>query len=245
MVGMPQTLIGPTMTGGPARPLLSPPAYACLLKVLSDCGSALTLEDFRNNLQASLTSRLGYRDVTLLAGTLGDETRGALHGASCGDLLPYLAGNHPAVLEQYLRSPGGLTVVGERDEGPRARFGFVLPGRAGKFASEPEVVLVKQLRELLARQVRLLAQLPQPPAWLARLTRREEEVAWLVRDGRTNREIAAMLYVTTETVKKHVKAACSKAEAGNRADLAVRMGGTAAPSYTVVILGTEPFHAFR
>jgi DNA-binding NarL/FixJ family response regulator len=86
----------------------------------------------------------------------------------------------------------------------------------------------ERLGRLLSRQVGLVAQVPQSPGWAARLTRREAEAARLVGCGCTNREIAAALHVTADTVKKHVKAACRKAGAANRAELAARMAGPGA-----------------
>jgi DNA-binding NarL/FixJ family response regulator len=53
-------------------------------------------------------------------------------------------------------------------------------------------------------------------------------VARLVGHGCTNQEIAAALRITVDTVKKHVKAACVKAGAANRAALAAKMPATGA-----------------
>ncbi|WP_051485609.1 ATP-binding protein [Nocardioides sp. J54] len=56
-----------------------------------------------------------------------------------------------------------------------------------------------------------------------RLTRREQEVAELVADGRTNREIAAELFISVRTVEKHVDHILGKFGLSNRVQLAARM----------------------
>jgi DNA-binding NarL/FixJ family response regulator len=87
---------------------------------------------------------------------------------------------------------------------------------------------MRHVGRLLTRQTELLTRLPPTPGWTARLTRREAEVARLVVRGCTNREVAAALCITVDTVKKHVKAACVKAGAANRAELVARMAGLGA-----------------
>ncbi|WP_067899532.1 response regulator transcription factor [Nocardia vaccinii] len=52
-----------------------------------------------------------------------------------------------------------------------------------------------------------------------RLTRREDEVLQLVLRGRSNPEIAAILFVSVETVKSHLKSLLRKYGAANRSEL--------------------------
>lgn len=54
----------------------------------------------------------------------------------------------------------------------------------------------------------------------ARLTPREAEVATLVAQGLRNAEIAASLYMSVFTVKKHLQSLFAKLELGSRVDLA-------------------------
>jgi DNA-binding NarL/FixJ family response regulator len=54
------------------------------------------------------------------------------------------------------------------------------------------------------------------------LSRREVEVAVLVAEGLTNKEIAARLSLTISTVKTHVEHALRKCFARNRAHLAAK-----------------------
>ena len=62
---------------------------------------------------------------------------------------------------------------------------------------------------------------PGPPAPLpAGLTSREAEVLRLIAAGRSNREIAADLYITTNTVANHVKNILSKTASANRTEAA-------------------------
>jgi DNA-binding CsgD family transcriptional regulator len=84
------------------------------------------------------------------------------------------------------------------------------------------------------RQRRLLVQEPRRstrPAWPSKpadrpaepwapLTAREFEVARLVAAGRTNREIAAALFLSPKTVAAHVEHILTKLEAGRRAEIA-------------------------
>jgi DNA-binding CsgD family transcriptional regulator len=53
------------------------------------------------------------------------------------------------------------------------------------------------------------------------LTRRERDIAQLVAYGLTNRQIAAQLDITTDTVKKHLTSALTKADCTNRTQLAL------------------------
>jgi DNA-binding CsgD family transcriptional regulator len=59
-------------------------------------------------------------------------------------------------------------------------------------------------RRLLARALEQEIRRARAERTLARLTARQQEVAWLAADGSTNRQIAEALVVSTETVKTHV-----------------------------------------
>ena len=56
------------------------------------------------------------------------------------------------------------------------------------------------------------------------LSRRESEVAELVRQGLSNREIAGRLYVSERTVEGHVRQIHNKLGFGSRAQIAAWMG---------------------
>ncbi|UCD31000.1 MAG: response regulator transcription factor, partial [Desulfobacterales bacterium] len=52
----------------------------------------------------------------------------------------------------------------------------------------------------------------------AHLTQREKEVLQLIAEGKGNKEIADMLYISTETVKSHVKNIFKKFRVKNRVE---------------------------
>jgi DNA-binding NarL/FixJ family response regulator len=58
----------------------------------------------------------------------------------------------------------------------------------------------------------------QPPAGDKRLTKREREVLTLLAQGRSNKQIAAVLHVTERTAKFHVGAIMRKLDATNRTE---------------------------
>ncbi|MEM9351876.1 MAG: helix-turn-helix transcriptional regulator [Planctomycetota bacterium] len=60
------------------------------------------------------------------------------------------------------------------------------------------------------------------PAWVDRLSPREQEVAELVAAGLANKQIASRLYISVATVKDHVHHILAKAELSNRSALAAQ-----------------------
>jgi DNA-binding CsgD family transcriptional regulator len=64
----------------------------------------------------------------------------------------------------------------------------------------------------------------------APLTEREQEVARLVAEGATNREIAQLLFLSPKTVERHVSNVFKKVGVRNRAELASRLSGREAAS---------------
>jgi len=74
----------------------------------------------------------------------------------------------------------------------------------------------------LARRARLGPRSPgyQPPGHLAALTAREREVLRLLAEGRTNREIAAALFIAPKTASVHVSNILSKLGASSRTEAA-------------------------
>lgn len=71
---------------------------------------------------------------------------------------------------------------------------------------------VARAQELVDR----LGQAPTEP-----LTPRERQVAALVAQGRTNREIAARLYLSERTAQNHVQHILTKLDLANRSQIAV------------------------
>jgi DNA-binding NarL/FixJ family response regulator len=139
--------------------------------------------------------------------------------------LPYLTTENRIYLDDHLHKSGLRAVLCTEVAGEAVHLGVALFDEEQSAFGARDIAVMQRLGRLLSRQADLVTQLPHSPGWAARLTRREAEVARLVGRGCTNREIAAALHITVDTVKKHVKAACHKAGAANRAELAARMAG--------------------
>jgi two-component system, NarL family, nitrate/nitrite response regulator NarL len=60
---------------------------------------------------------------------------------------------------------------------------------------------------------------PAPPA----LTPREQQIAMAIADGRTNRDIAARLGITEQTVKNHLTSIFEKVGVDNRLQLGLAL----------------------
>lgn len=61
------------------------------------------------------------------------------------------------------------------------------------------------------------------------LSGRESEVALLAAAGRTNREIAASMFISEKTVEKHMARVFEKLAVGSRAEVAHRLGQESVP----------------
>ena len=75
--------------------------------------------------------------------------------------------------------------------------------------------------------------LPPPLAQSARLTAREGQVLQAITDGLNNSEIAAVLHISMQTVKSHVKAILHKLQARDRTQavvIALRAGVVILPA---------------
>jgi DNA-binding CsgD family transcriptional regulator len=79
--------------------------------------------------------------------------------------------------------------------------------------------IAKTLNGLLTRWLRSLSHEQPIDDWS--LTPREREIAQLVADGLTNRQIAARLGITPDTIKKHLTNVLTKVDCANRTQLAV------------------------
>jgi DNA-binding NarL/FixJ family response regulator len=84
--------------------------------------------------------------------------------------------------------------------------------RAVRAAARGETVLAPSVAALLLARIR-----PQRPLTEGRLSAREREVLALVADGKTNREAAALLYISEATVKTHLLHIYAKLEVADRA----------------------------
>lgn len=147
-----------------------------------------------------------------------------------GQTLQHLTAENRMYLDQHLYRGGFHAVQCTEGTGDTVHIGVALFDEQENAFGVRDMAIMHRLGRLLTQQAELVTQLPQPPAWAARLTRREAEVARLVGRGCTNQEIAARLHITVDTAKKHVKAACRKASVPNRAALAATMANRAGPA---------------
>jgi DNA-binding NarL/FixJ family response regulator len=104
------------------------------------------------------------------------------------------------VLSQYVEVSYALRLL---NESPGA-VGYLLKDRIAAIAD-----LVDALRRIVAGETvmdqQLIAELTTGPGVLQNLTAREREVLALLAEGRTDRGIAQILYVTRKTVEAHVR----------------------------------------
>jgi len=104
-------------------------------------------------------------------------------------------------------------------------------GRAAFAVVQGEYWIRRSLLSRLAEQYLIAKQEPQPaPASPcgARpgLTERESEIAHLVGQGNSNKQIARMLEITERTVKSHLTEIFRKVGVGDRLSLALKISGT-------------------
>jgi DNA-binding CsgD family transcriptional regulator/tetratricopeptide (TPR) repeat protein len=78
------------------------------------------------------------------------------------------------------------------------------------------------LRSMQVRTWQRTARVP-PATGLGDLTEREREIAQLVAEGATNRDIAGRLFLSPKTVERHVSNILAKMDVRNRVELAARM----------------------
>lgn len=83
-----------------------------------------------------------------------------------------------------------------------------------------------QVASLLFSRVASLANRGGSPGPIANLTRREREIAVLVKEGMSNKEIAAALHIGPATVKNHVHKILEKLDARRRSAIAARLAGS-------------------
>ena len=82
-------------------------------------------------------------------------------------------------------------------------------------AQSPEVLLADLLQRGLEQEMRRT----HAEGVLATLTPREEEVTWLAARGLTNQQMAEALFISTETVKSHMRSVLAKFALRSKADL--------------------------
>jgi DNA-binding CsgD family transcriptional regulator len=140
--------------------------------------------------------------------------RAALATAAAWDARPMRWRFH-AALGAHCRRQGRVEEAGREEAAARR----LIDELAGAIPDD-------ELRESFRRQA--MAMLPADPSVARRaarqtvdgLTRREREVAGLIAQGKTNREIAALLYVGERTIETHVSNILTKLDFATRAQIA-------------------------
>jgi DNA-binding NarL/FixJ family response regulator len=95
--------------------------------------------------------------------------------------------------------------------------------KAVRHAANGEILCPPRIVGTLFRRLALLASERAPAPSLERLTRREREVALLIGDGLSNRQIADRLQIEVATVKHHVHNILEKLEVTRRSEAAARV----------------------
>jgi len=88
--------------------------------------------------------------------------------------------------------------------------------RAARARDRSPVMLVNDILKRGLEQETLRVQAEHA---LASLTPREQEVTWLAARGQTNRQIADILVISSETVKSHIRNVLLKFDLRNKSDL--------------------------
>ena len=91
-------------------------------------------------------------------------------------------------------------------------------------AAKGELTCSPRIAGTLMRRLGALAAELHPAASMARLTRREREIAALMRQDLSNKEIATLLRIEVATVKNHVHNVLDKLQVHRRSDAARVLG---------------------
>ncbi len=179
-------------------------AYKAARPLLRLAGNKLGEADITRNL-ARIEVRRGRLRAALAA---CDEVLGGAADEAAID-LPALAAVHLARAEVLDR-------LGDARAAEAAERALDLARRSG------DVVTLREARTLLERAGALRPTRQPGPGLAESLTEREIEVLRLVAAGRSNRQIAAELYLALGTVKAHVHSIAGKLGAANRVEAIVR-----------------------
>ena len=161
-------------------------------------------------------NRLAAADITRNLARL-ELGRGRLRAAltTCDEVLDEAAIDVPALAPVHLARAEVLERLGDAGAPEAAERALELARRGG------DVVTARESRTLLERARSAPPIRPSGGGLVEPLTERELEVLRLVAAGRSNRQIAAELYVALGTVKAHVHSISGKLGAANRVEAIV------------------------
>src|SRR5512141_3039071 len=119
--------------------------------------------------------------------------------------------NHPGYVQVVRLGARGLVLKGDSPEKLFAAIRTVANGELA-FADEVAQGIITAMADEPQQQ---------PPSNMNRLSEREKQIAYLVARGMKNRDIAAQLNISENTVKRHLQSIFSKTGARDRLELAV------------------------
>lgn len=96
---------------------------------------------------------------------------------------------------------------------------FFLPSIRKKHAKAIQEIKALEIHYTKAEETRIFSMLEKYPEQMVELTDREREVAQLVAAGLRNKEIAAQLFISEETVKSHIRSIFNKTNIDRRSRL--------------------------
>jgi DNA-binding NarL/FixJ family response regulator len=195
-----------------------------------------------------------YRDGLVSALNGRNELRVVGAAADGASTFEAVAGRHPDVVLIDVTMPGALDAINAIrattstkviafavDEAEARIVACIDAGASGYVTCDSSIdgvesVIRHVVRDeflcsprLAATLLRRVAERPTdgPHALDPRLTRREDQVLRLIRDGLSNKEIAGRLNIAEATVKTHVHRLLEKLEASTRTQAAARAAGLA------------------
>jgi ATP/maltotriose-dependent transcriptional regulator MalT len=179
---------------------------------------------------STIATRTGHPDVlAALAHALGETALAAGHVDGAVEQIGRAAELHESLdipferAQIQLRAGVALAAVGRRDEAlERYRMAYACARRLGADPLSAEVA--QQVTSLGESIERLLGRRAAAALENGGLSRRELEVMRLVASGRTNREIAAALVLSTRTVDMHVRNILQKLGCRSRTQAAAKAG---------------------
>ena len=193
---------------------------------------------YRDGLAATLARREGLEIV----GTAGSWTEGAAEALALKPdvvLLDMALAEGASAIREIAHAADGIKVIALAvPENEREVIAYAEAGVSGyvardesldelvaavESAARGQMTCSPRIAAALLRRVNVLSN-PSPAAAEGRLTRRETEIAGLLDEGLSNKEIAQRLCIELPTVKNHVHNILEKLEVRSRFEVAGRNG---------------------
>ncbi len=163
-------------------------------------------------LAAELAPHVVLMDLSMPAMSGVEATRAIVAGATSSQVVILtLSDDDASMLEALLAGAAGYVLKDASLERIVA---------AVEAAAQGEAVIPPQVAPEILRRLRAAA--PAPAGEQEQLSEREQEVLALIVDGRDNATIAAELFISTNTVKRHVASIFSKLGVENRLQASVQ-----------------------